>query len=212
MYFSNVSKEWKSCFANKHFRVRFFITIFLLVVVLLSLSNFLQYNETREGFSFTDPILLYFNPVDVTWITFLFIYLSLIIGIGYLLQHPNQLMIAIQSYALLVVIRICVMYSLPLNPPAGLIPLNDPFVQFFGSGQILEKDLFFSGHTATILLLFLVSKNKILKMVFLLATMIIAICVLLQHVHYIIDVLAAPFFTYASYRIITLMNKKFLKN
>ena len=55
------------------------------------------------------------------------------------------------------------MYSLPFNPPPEMIPLNDPFVQFFGSGKLLTKDFFFSGHTATLFLLFLVIDKKPFK-------------------------------------------------
>jgi membrane-associated phospholipid phosphatase len=83
-----------------------------------------------------------------------------------------------------------------------MIILNDPFVEFFGTGKTLTKDLFFSGHTATLFILFLVSKKKIIKTVFLISTIAVAISVLLQHVHYTIDVFAAVFFTYACYKLI----------
>ena len=101
------------------------------------------------------------------------------------------------------------MYSLPFNPPSHMIPLNDPFVQFFGSGKLLTKDLFFSGHTATLFLLFLVIDKKPFKQMFLIFTIIIGFSVILQHVHYFIDVLAAPFFTYGSYRIVKVVREKF---
>jgi len=52
------------------------------------------------------------------------------------------------------------MYSAPLDAPERLILLNDPFVQFIGSGEALTKDLFFSGHTATLFLLFLRSADQ----------------------------------------------------
>jgi membrane-associated phospholipid phosphatase len=89
-----------------------------------------------------------------------------------------------------------------------MILLNDPFVQFFGSGDVLTKDLFFSGHTATLFLLFLISEKKYLKIIFLLCTILVGIAVLLQHVHYTIDVLAAPFFAYASYKLAAVINEK----
>jgi membrane-associated phospholipid phosphatase len=75
-------------------------------------------------------------------------------------------------------------------------------VEFFGTGQTLTKDLFFSGHTATLFILFLVSEKKIIKTVFLISTIAVAIAVLLQQVHYSIDVFAAVFFTYACYKLL----------
>jgi membrane-associated phospholipid phosphatase len=100
------------------------------------------------------------------------------------------------------------MYITQLEAPATLIPLYDPLVQLFGNFEILRDDLFFSGHTATMFLLFLIIENKILKRVFLLFTVLVGISVILQHVHYTIDVFAAPFFSFASFRIITAARKK----
>ncbi|RPI61892.1 MAG: hypothetical protein EHM44_07830, partial [Ignavibacteriales bacterium] len=110
-------------------------------------------------------------------------------------------------YTLMVAVRILAMYLLPLQPPEKMIILNDPLVEFFGTGQTLTKDLFFSGHTATLLILFLVSEKKIIKTVFLISTVTVAIAVLLQHVHYSIDVLAAVFFTYSCYRFLQTIKK-----
>lgn len=94
------------------------------------------------------------------------------------------------------------MYLTPFNAPENILVLNDPFVQLFGKGEILTKDLFFSGHTGTSFLLVLLVDNKKLKVVFLIATILVGSAVLLQHVHYTIDVFVAPFVAYSSYRII----------
>jgi membrane-associated phospholipid phosphatase len=93
------------------------------------------------------------------------------------------------------------MYTLPLEAPLTMIALKDPFIEFFGNGQTLTKDLFFSGHTATSFLLFLAMKNKYIKPIFLAISISMAIFVLMQHVHYTVDVIAAPFFSYGSYMI-----------
>jgi membrane-associated phospholipid phosphatase len=102
----------------------------------------------------------------------------------------------------MVAVRIIAMYFMPLNPPSSMIVLNDPLVEYFGTGQTLTKDLFFSGHTATLFILFLISENKIIKKVFMVSTIAVAISVILQHVHYSIDVFAAVFFTYTCYKLL----------
>jgi len=200
--------SWKEYLKEKRNRVELVITLFLLAVILMSLANFLNFAEARQGAVLPDPILNLFNPIDLTWLIFALIYVSLIVAIATLIKNPMRLMFAIQIYSLMVVIRIAAMYLLPLDPPAKIIILNDPFVEFFGSGQTLTKDLFFSGHTATLFILFLVSEKKIIKSVFLISTITVAISVLLQHVHYTIDVFAAPFFAYVSYVIIKLFRSK----
>jgi hypothetical protein len=187
-------------------------TILFLAVILFILPNFLAFVEGRHGVVLADPILELFNPIDLTWLTFGLIYISLIVAIYSLAANPEILLLAIQSYSLLVIFRIMVMYSAPLDAPERMILLNDPFVQFFGSGEVLTKDLFFSGHTATLFLLFLVSDKKHLKIIFLISTVLVGIAVLLQHVHYTIDVLAAPFFAYSSYRIVTIINERITFN
>jgi hypothetical protein len=113
-------------------------------------------------------------------------------------------MLAMQAYILLASLRMLSMYLLPLDPPPLLIPLTDPFVESLSSGT-LTRDLFFSGHTSTLFLLFLTASGRNLRRFFLFCTIMVAICVLIQHVHYTIDVVAAPFYSYASYRIVAIL-------
>lgn len=191
--------NWKEFLKEKRNRFELVITLFLLAVVLTSLANFLNYVEARKGVLLPDPLLNLFNPIDLTWLTFALIYVSLSVAIATLSKNPKRLLFAVQLYTFMVAVRILAMYLLPLQPPEKMIILNDPLVEFFGTGQTLTKDLFFSGHTATLLILFLVSEKKIIKTTFLISTIVVAIAVLLQHVHYTIDVFAAVFFTYTCY-------------
>jgi hypothetical protein len=182
------------------FRGRFLITLVLLVAILALLGQFLTGIEQRSGVMFPDPILAVLPPADLTWLIFALIYGALVLAIVYMVRHPARLMLALQSYMLLALSRMVAMFLLPLDPPAGMIPLVDPLVELFGSGgTTLSRDLFFSGHTSTLFLLALVIPNRKLSAVFLLCTALVGCAVLVQHVHYSIDVLAAPFFTYACF-------------
>ncbi len=203
--------NWKEFLQEKRNKTELIITLFLLAITLTILTNFLNYVETREGVVLLDPILNLFNPINLTWLTFALIYISLIIGIVTLLSSPDRLLFALQLYTLMVIVRIIAMYLLPLDPPAKMILLKDPFVELFGTGKTLTKDLFFSGHTATLLILFLVSQKKIIKSIFLISLIIVAVSVLLQHVHYTIDVFAALLFTYACYELLIKMRNKWKK-
>jgi hypothetical protein len=203
-----VSRAWRGAWADRAFRIQTIVTVPLLVLILSLLARFLEGNEARQGVVLADPLLALFRPHDVTWITFALIYIGLIAAIAYLLRHPATLLLAMQSYALMVLFRIVAMTLIPLEPPPTMIPLNDPLVEIVGTGRLLTKDLFFSGHTSTLFLLFLVTPSGKLKTAFLVCTLLVACCVLLQHVHYGIDVFVAPFVAYASVRIVRTLRSR----
>lgn len=202
--------QWKNLFETKYLRNEFIITLAISSLVLFAFANFLRFNEDRYGTELADPLLRLFSPVDLTWLTFILIYFSLVIAVIGLIKSPDRLVFTIQAYILLLLLRMAMMFLMPLNPPAEMIPLNDPFVQNFSSGSILTKDLFFSGHTATIFLLFLTSSGRFFKIFFFTGTILVGACLLLQHVHYTIDVISAPLFSYLCYRFTFLIHKTFL--
>ena len=87
----------------------------------------------------------------------------------------------------------------PLNPPVGLVPLSDPFLKPFYGSNVITKDLFFSGHTGSVFLIFLILRKKWEKIFALVATILVGILLLIQHIHYTIDVIFAPVFVYVVY-------------
>jgi membrane-associated phospholipid phosphatase len=205
----NSKLTWTQPYKLKNVQYKLIASIVVLAVVLYFYSNFLDHIELREGFSFNDPVLDLFHPVNLTWLIFTTIYLSLLAGIIILIKNPLKLTFTVQVYTLLILVRMMAMYTVPFNPPPSMIPLNDPFVQFFGTGKLLTKDLFFSGHTATVFMLFLVVDRKPYRQIFLILTIVVGISVLLQHVHYFIDVFAAPFFTSGCYFIVRYIRERF---
>ena len=199
---------WTKSIKEKNFIWELVITLILFVCISSFFTDFLTYNETRTGITLPDPILQLFPPIDLTVLIFILIYASVITALITLIYNPPKLIFAFQVYSLVLVTRLFFMYLLPLNPPDGLIPLQDPFVELFGSGETLLRDLFFSGHIATLFMLFLLFDKKFYKVIFLTSTLLVAAALLFQHVHYTIDIATAPFFVYASYRIVCLFKKK----
>jgi len=202
---------WKSFLKDKKNLTEFVITAVIVTAVIIAFSHFLHFIEHRDGVILNDPILKIFNPIDLTWLTFALIYLSLIIFIITTFNKPDKLLIAFQAYGLMLIFRTIAMYLTPFEAPERILLLNDPFVQFFAKGDILTKDLFFSGHTGTLFLVFLLAENRTLKTIFLILTILVGSAVLLQHVHYTIDVFVAPFVAYGAYRIIKKLHIKISK-
>jgi hypothetical protein len=190
---------WKEAWASPLVRRQFILTLPALIIILIIFSRFILFIEARPGVTLPDPVLNLFTPRDATWIVFTFIYGGTLLGVFYLLAHPRALLVGMQAYILLMSVRMIVMYLAPFDPPYGMIPLVDPFAAAT-TGTTLLKDLFFSGHTATLFLLFLTARVPMVRLIFLLCTIATGALLMLQHVHYSVDVAAAPFFAYASYR------------
>ncbi|HQQ77169.1 MAG TPA: phosphatase PAP2-related protein [Thermoanaerobaculia bacterium] len=201
-----MAAAWAEAWRDPRFRLRLALTVPALVAVLALLARFLTFVEARPGAVLTDPVLALLAPRDLTWLTFSLIYLGLAFGVARLAADPRALVVALQAYVLMVIFRMAAMWVTPLEAPPGMIPLHDPLVRLFGPGKLLTKDLFFSGHTSTLFLLALAVPGRRSKALFLFCTAAVGISVLAQHVHYTIDVLAAPFFAYASFRIARLFD------
>ena len=92
--------------------------------MLLGFTRFLNFVELRAGFSFNDPLLNLFTPVDFTWVIFGLIYAGLIIAIFFFIKDPHLLLTALQSYLVLVIFRSAAMYLLPLEPTGRYDPFK----------------------------------------------------------------------------------------
>lgn len=192
---SVIKQEWQRFLSlPRNRRVLYAVALYLLVV-LFFFSRFILWIENRPGCELFDPILAVLPAMDCSIIAFSAIYGGICLAAVALLSSPYHLLHGMLSYAFLFTFRILTLWLLPLDPPDGMIPLDDPIVHFFGTGGILlTRDLFFSGHTAGLFLLMLVVEKYVVRLILACFTALVAVAVLLQHVHYTIDVLAAfPF-------------------
>ncbi len=166
--------------------------------------------ELRTGAQLDDWLLNLLPPTDFSEITFLLTYFALIFFLVIILPHPKRFVLWIQAYTMLLIFRMTTIYLVPLEPPTDMILLIDPMSNFFmksnsESGYVV-KDLFFSGHISAIFLFFLASIKKTHKSIFLLLSLVVSALILLQHVHYTVDIVAAPFFSVIAYRIALALN------
>ena len=194
--------SWRRAWADRGFRWRAALALPALVATLSALAALVKWVERRPGAVLADPVLSLLAPRDVTWPVFTLIYVGILLAVFLLVRTPVRLLLGVQAYVVMALLRIVVMWATPLDPPAGMIVLEDPLVQVFGGAAApLTRDLFFSGHTSTMFLLFLAVPGRSAKAFFLACTASVAFLVLVQHVHYAVDVLAAPAFAYAAWRI-----------
>ena len=195
-----VSSAWRAAWKERPLRFQILATPVALALTLTALPRFLLRIEDRPGARLADPLLSMIQPRDASWLVFGLIYLALAVGLSVLARHPRELLVGVQAYVVMILSRMCAMYVTALDPPAGMIGLRDPVVEFFGAGRVLTRDLFFSGHTSTLFLLFLAVPRGRYKRVLLACAAGVAAGVLWQHVHYTVDVMVAPLFAFASFK------------
>lgn len=185
---------WKNVRSDRQLLLRFGVAAIGLAVALLAYTQFLARIEQRQGVAFLDPLHALFAPVDLTWVTFSMVY-GAVLGAGIvLLREPLALLWAMQAYTMHALLRMTMMWALPLDPPITMIPLIDPVVSAVTSGGApLTRDLFYSGHVGTLVVLSMVVPQRWARRTLALLTALVGIAVILQHVHYTVDVLVAPF-------------------
>jgi hypothetical protein len=194
---SNFSAAWKYFWARKSFRVQLIISLFVLASFTIIFPRFFDFIEARIGQELNDPVLNILPSADMTLLIFPLLYLVIISWIVASLKSPDILLAGIQTYCLAMILRIFSITIFTLEPPVHYIPLGDPFVQLFTSGgKIISRDLFFSGHMATVLICYYNIQKGTLKKIYFASAVIIGGLLLIQHAHYAIDVIAAPLFTW----------------
>jgi membrane-associated phospholipid phosphatase len=195
--------NWNQSWNESRFKIQFVATFIMLGALLFFLSYFFAYVEAREGSVVNDVILNLVSPVDLSVATFLLIYFAAVFCIITLLNKPELFLKAVQAYFLVLIFRIITLTIFPLEPPEGIILLKDPFIEYFFYGQTrITKDLFFSGHVATVCLLYLANPIKKLNWFYLSVFILVALFIMIQRVHYSFDVLAAPVFAWLSWRLV----------
>jgi hypothetical protein len=190
-------EEWKLSAFRK--RLATVLVIMLLVVVIN--PYFFNYIQHRSGIVLNDWLLNFIPQYDVSIPIFCILWSVVILAIFRAIQDPHFLIVCGWACLLLFISRIISISLVPLSLPKGLIHLHDPITDLFYGNQLITKDLFYSGHTATMFLIYLCLQNKYDKAYALISTIAIAVLLLVQHVHYTIDVVAAPIFTYLLYRL-----------
>jgi len=194
-----LSSKWGNAWQNPAFRKKIFIGMLLFIILLPIFPIFYQHIEKRIGFIPNDAILDLIPAYDVSMAIFSITWLVASLTIVRALQNPFFFIIFLYGFLLLHISRFICIWLIPFNAPIDFIPITDPLSNFFYGERPITKDLFYSGHTATLFLTFLCLKKKKDRFLALTATVAIGVLVLVQHVHFTIDVIFAPLFAYICY-------------
>lgn len=179
-------------------------TLIAISVIFLILALTLNYSAgnyaDRKGTVKVPDLVL--DSIPTLDLNFVFIYGFLLV-LGAMLAYPlffkvKELHVAISQFSLLVLIRSFFVTLTHLSMPVGALIFNAPKIFSIFNFQ---NALFFSGHTSIPFLGFLLFRKEKIGIFFLIMTFVMAATVLFMHVHYSIDVFAAIFITYGSYKL-----------
>lgn len=189
--------SWSKALRTRSFQSDFALFLVPALGIVSFLPFYFQYLESRKGIEIPDPFLALFDPLEISGIINLFTYAGGLGGFVFVLRKPEWLLMALKMYVWMMGMRLICLYLVPLEPPGLIIPLKDVFLdRFFYSGKPCLKDLFFSGHTATVLIFAFVAKARNTRLLFIFLTTGTGVSLLAQHVHYTVDVVAAPVFVW----------------
>jgi PAP2 superfamily C-terminal len=207
---NSIMSAWSKALASRSFRNQFFLTLLVFAAVCMHNFHYLRIWQSREGVQINDMLLNQLPPHNFSPEIFLMEYCTLLLVIFVTLHFPERFVKGLQMFALIMFARTISIYFFPLEPPRDMIRLDDPFAAFFlhSKDTFVTKDLFFSGHISALTLLMLISVNKYIKAWALIATVVVGSLILCQHVHYTLDVVFAPFFSFVCYKIILFIHRE----
>lgn len=191
---------WKEALQQPRYRNLFVYIVVSAILFFAFMPSYFQFIENKPGRLLNDPLLNLLPALDVSLPIFLLIHSTILSTALINIKKARVLILAMATYCTVNYLRIATMYLFTLEPPTGWVILHDPIVSLIAYDSAFAKDLFFSGHMATLMSTLLPEPNVIFKRIKIAATIIVGALLLIQHIHYTIDVLAAPVFTYLSYK------------
>ena len=144
-----------------------------------------------------DPILNLFTPIDWSTPVFFILTVAILQTVAFYIRTPSVLFLGLTTYCAINVVRMITIYAITLEPPSDMILLVDPFsARFAYPDASFAKDLFFSGHVSTMMVMVLIERVWVLKVIKIIGTALMALFLAWQHVHYSVDLVVAPIATY----------------
>ncbi|MDN3599108.1 phosphatase PAP2-related protein [Mucilaginibacter myungsuensis] len=198
-------ESWKSFLSSSVARFELIGGSVLVAILLGAMPFFFNSIEKRPGIRLNDWVLDQIPAHNVSFLIFAIIWGMGALALVRAAKRPGMYVTFVWAYSFIILVRFCTISMIKLDPPAGLINLVDPITGLFYGGNVITKDLFFSGHTATLFLIFLTLQKKTDRIIGLIAVIAVGILLLVQHVHYTLDVIVAPIAVYPIFKLVKAM-------
>lgn len=194
-------KKYEEIFTRREMRS------LLVALVLFGLAIVFQFYASaysdRVSSNFVHDILLDNLPVVSLNLIIVEGALAAIAGsIALLLIKPHYIIFSLKAAAIFIATRAVFVAATHLGIYPGQVNPDNGFFDRIYTGLGLQAGFFFSGHTGLTLLMALIFwEEKLWRYFYISLAIVFGISVLFAHVHYTIDVLAAPYMTYAIFKL-----------
>ena len=192
-------------------KIVFFIgsALFLAICAFVFIP-FLDFHEARvdaEGILFSDPVFQFLPVADCSLYIFSITYGSLVLFLLTNFRSSDLVSKLMVSYGLLLLFRMITLSVLPLKEPDTLVFLQDPFLNNLIYPSNIDADLFFSGHVGMVFILYFLTK----KWWYFLLGILLGTLLMIQRVHYSIDIIAAIPIAWITVGLVDLFVIKFVR-
>ena len=183
---------WKASLSTLRFRLLLLGGLLFFMASVKTITHAIALVDHFPGRLLHDPIhYLLPAPLDFSQLIFFLTYASVLLVVWDSFRFsPTRFVQLFWVMGAMKFLRSISIFLIPLEPPQGIVPLVDPLVLSLTPNHIVAlRDLFFSGHTATVVLFSLLAVSPRIKRFALLVAMVVPLLILWQRVHYTIDVL-----------------------
>lgn len=199
---SRTAAAWAAAWSSPRFQWTLLAISVAAVVSPVLTRLIFRVVQRRPGRIPPEPFLPILGPVPVSTAIFTLLIGTMLLVAGGCVGRPLELIRGAVALEVLFALRVITILAVPLAAPPGEIPLHDPIGQLFYPGGMPEtRDLFFSGHTATLVLLIALVRSRPAKIAVAAVATSVGTLLLVQHAHWTVDVLAAPLFAALAWRL-----------
>jgi PAP2 superfamily C-terminal len=199
-YIRLIKLNWLEALRNKSFRKNLIWGMAALSISVIFTFYFFDYIENLSGGVVMNDWVLRMIPPENVSNPIVFFEASVIILFAVrCITNPAMVITFLMAYILVLITRDITIGITQLRPPLGLIVLKDPLAGVIYRSKLINRDLFYSGHVSLLFMLYLCSTRKADRYYILFAVISVSILLLIQHIHYTVDIACAPFFAFGCY-------------
>jgi hypothetical protein len=193
-------------FNYKGFWTREHVRSLVNALILLALATIFQYYasayvDRTPGNPAVDLFLGFLPVVNLNFLIVEGALAAIALSVILVLAKPQYLLFTLKAGAIFIATRALFIAVTHIGIYPGQINPDVGFFDRIYTGLGLEAGFFFSGHTGLPLLMALILWNKkFWRYAYIIMSIVFGIAVLFAHIHYTMDVLAAPYMTYGIFK------------